>query len=381
LFPSTAGAAAARQYLLDRRVLALSIHLAIGLKSPQPQLSAAGSPSPEQLTHPVADTPQDYDRLLKLVHDLALSCVPVNAEEGAPQPAAPPPTTIVPGVVMDEVDQKMVCHEAFLFQLIEVCADYEPKRLAVPIVHHLCWRNKQASAALIHAVVKGVETKDGNDLKPFFNILGVLLEMDDDEELANDRLRYAMGKVITMMQGMKQYPEATFVSIQSVMRLAFRVPQVAAYLLEEESKRIWGWFQHWLVQKRKDASAVTYNNQYTGTYQSTSDPRALARAKDLLQQIDDLLRFRLRLKPYDDEDDPWTLDGKDICIRTQDAVVVGKVLRFDEQAMKHEVQFAEQVQLVDLLAVPFNFGLEPPESSEDSSEDSESDAEAEHVAP
>ena len=123
----------------------------------------------------------------------------------------------------------MVCNEAFLYQLMEVCADYEPKRLAVPIVHHLCWRNKPASAALINAVrthrwqllppaaacsrllphrwlmpppsnslppspvrassshsqvVKGVESKDGNDLKPFFNILGVLLEMDDDEELA-----------------------------------------------------------------------------------------------------------------------------------------------------------------------------------------------------
>ena len=184
-----------------------------------------------------------------------------------------------------------------------------------------------------------------------------------------------------MMQGMKQYPEATFVSIQSVMRLAFRNPQVASYMLEEESKRIWGWFQQWLVQKRKAASAVTYNNQYTGAYQSTSDPKSLARANKLLQHIEDLLRGGLRLQPYDDEDDPWTLVGKDICIRTQDAVVVGKVLRFDEQAMKHEVQFEGQAQLVDLLAVTFNFGLEPPESSEDSSEDSESDAEAEHVAP
>ena len=110
----------------------------------------------------------------------------------------------------------MLVHDAFLFKLVEATVDHDHKRLALPIIRHLCWCNRSASEELIKVVrsalhlfvnrpvpyhltssalvpsflfsflqVKsGIEKLDGPQLKPFFNVLGTLLEMDDDETLA-----------------------------------------------------------------------------------------------------------------------------------------------------------------------------------------------------
>ena len=186
-----------------------------------------------------------------------------------------------------------------------------------------------------------------------------------------------MQQILSVMFSMKQFDDATFVSIQCVMRLASRVPSVATYMLEDENKRHWGWFQSWLNAKLKAASAVTYTNTYNGYASTASNPKNLARSKALLQQIDDLLQGRLRLPLFDDEDDPQALVGLDICIRQRGTSMVGKVLSYDDTRQQHQVQFESATHAVDLLEMNFAFGNKPPETSgDDSSEiDSESTSE------
>ena len=153
------------------------------------------------------------------------------------------------------------------------------------------------------------------------------------------------------------------------MRLASRVPSVASFMLEDENKRQWGWFQTWLNTKMKAASAIPYTNTYANYASAAPNHKNLARSKRLLQQIDDLLRRRLRLPLFDDEDDPQSLVGLDICVRQSGTSMVGRVLEYDDELRQHQVQFEAGTTMVDLLDLNFNFGDVPPETSDDSSED------------
>ena len=157
----------------------------------------------------------------------------------------------------------------------------------------------------------GVEKLDGDLLKPYFVALGIMVAMNDHDDLRQQRIDFSLKKLFELMRDLRQYADATYVSIACVLKLAATQQRIRDWMMQEEWQGLWAWIEKWLRSKVKQMSVSAYSTGYTG-YSTQQSPN-LKRAQELLQHVNDLLDGHpLQLRLYDASDDPHALVGRSV---------------------------------------------------------------------
>eukprot|EP00937_MAST-01D_sp_MAST-1D-sp2_P002109 g2109.t1 len=185
------------------------------------------------------------------------------------------------------------------------------------------------------------------------------------------RMAYALKEVFGVMHEMRQYADATYVSINCVLKLASTKPRILNWMTQEANHSAWNWIEAWLRLKEKQASS-TYNTATYG-YPSQMPSANLIRARKMLAHVHDFLESRpVQVRLYDESDDPRTLIGRDVIIETQRARLDATVVDYDDATGLHTVVADGVDYTYNLLDQHFLFVEQHVPSDDD--DDSEEDA-------
>ena len=203
-----------------------------------------------------------------------------------------------------------------------------------------------------------MEKLDGDLLKPYFVALGIILDIEDKQDLSDLRLGYALKKVFDVMREMQNYDDATYVSIGCIVKLAATRPRVLDWMMHDQNQNAWVWTEQWL--RAKVAKAQQYTPAYS--YAAPAPSANVKRAKALLAHVTDLLeQCPPRMCLYDESDDPQGLINRSVCLNIDGESVVARVASYDANSglhmlshdngeqreynmLSHYFLFAEQVQ-------------------------------------
>eukprot|EP01006_Ploeotia_vitrea_P033369 TRINITY_DN65487_c10_g13_i2.p1 TRINITY_DN65487_c10_g13~~TRINITY_DN65487_c10_g13_i2.p1 ORF type:complete len:492 (+),score=248.36 TRINITY_DN65487_c10_g13_i2:511-1986(+) len=148
-------------------------------------------------------------------------------------------------------EEAELCEPAFLEALcrLPIVHSAEP---AVSIATHVCWRNLDASQAVLQAICTIVDDSCYVDFYSALRILRAVLAIDGDK-LAHNRVAFVMPRLLATIKKHRQFYMATELALSMLVSIMARNAVVRSYMAKRRDE--WSWISVWLSQNRNEPPA------------------------------------------------------------------------------------------------------------------------------
>ncbi|CAM9482017.1 unnamed protein product [Scytosiphon promiscuus] len=272
-----------------------------------------------------------------------------SAIEGGGDGGGLSPAALGPLSRMSEEEKQMLTSPAFLMRLIMPLREPTQKPFLVPLLQHLCWRNRLVSKVVISNICERIEIFrdiDAHLSKPAFRALMLILTKVPDG-LEQWRLDQAMPRILDTLEEHSTLVMVTEQAVEMLVRLCRVSSGVRRWLAAHRERLEWvgPWLTQAVVTKQKRGGGVgsryyRLNGPPTSVTDDTVCPSEMWH-EDTLASIRAVIEGEdMPTSGYDSDDDPQVLLNKRVKVKWRgDTWYPGTISEYNPSTKVHTCMY------------------------------------------